>query len=86
MNLLVKTGYFPPRRDVAKNNKRWTEDPILKVFMDEMQYAAPRGPSAKWPQISAAIAEGLQKGLSDNFSAEQAMKEAQVKIDEALNN
>jgi multiple sugar transport system substrate-binding protein len=82
---ISQTGYFPPREDVAKENTRWTDDPILKVFMEEMEYAAPRGPSAKWPQISAAIAEGLQKGLSENFSAEEAMKEAQIKINEALN-
>lgn len=86
MNKFIsQTGYFPPRKDVANENKIWTEDPILKVFMDQMKYAAPRGPSAKWPQISAALAEGLQKGLSDNFSAEEAMKDAQIKIDEALN-
>ena len=51
-----------------------------------MQYAAPRGPSAKWPQISAALAEGLQKGLSESYTAEEVMKEAQTKINEALNN
>lgn len=81
---ISQTGYFPPRKDVATENDRWTSDPILKVFMEEMQYAAPRGPSPKWPQISAAMAEGLQKGLSDNYSAATAMKEAQAKIDEAL--
>ncbi|NCD06816.1 MAG: ABC transporter substrate-binding protein [Spirochaetia bacterium] len=83
---ISQTGYFPPRKDVAKENVRWTEDPILKIFMQEMQYAAPRGPSAKWPQISAALAEGLQKGLSESYTAEEAMKEAQTKINEALNN
>lgn len=81
---ISQTGYFPPREDVAKENSRWTQDPILKVFMEEMEYASPRGPSAKWPQISAALAEGLQKGLSDNYSAEKAMQEAQSKINEAL--
>ncbi|MGD1819133.1 MAG: ABC transporter substrate-binding protein [Pleomorphochaeta sp.] len=83
---ISQTGYFPPRSDIAKENVRWTEDSILKTFMQEMQYASPRGPSAKWPQISAALAEGLQKGLSESYTAEEAMKEAQIKINEALSN
>lgn len=83
-SFISQTGYFPPRQDVARENDRWTSDPILKVFMEQMQYASPRGPSAKWPQISAALAEGLQKGLSANYTAATAMKEAQAKIDDAL--
>jgi len=83
-SFISQTGYFPPRKDVAQANERWTNDPILKVFMQQMQYAAPRGPSPKWPQISAALAEGLQKGLSSNYSARQAMIETQAKINQAL--
>lgn len=78
------TGYFPPRQDVASNNKRWTSDPILSVFMEEMQFAMPRGPHPKWPQISNALSEALQKGIVGAADPEQAMKEAQSKIDEAL--
>lgn len=83
-NFISQTGYFPPRADVADETTKLTSDPILKVFLEEMQYASPRGPSPKWPQISAALAEGLQKGLSDSYTAEEAMKDAQIKINEAL--
>lgn len=81
---ISKTGYFPPRQDVAAENERWESDPILSVFMEEMQFAMPRGPHAKWPQISAALAEGLQKGIVGTATPAQAMAEAQAKINEAI--
>ncbi|WP_438433210.1 ABC transporter substrate-binding protein [Gorillibacterium sp. sgz500922] len=76
-------GYFPSRKDVA-TDAYWTNDPILKVFNEEMQYAQPRGPSPKWPDISNAISGALQKVLTLNTTPEQAVKEAQAKIEDAL--
>lgn len=81
---ISQTGYFPPRRDVAEENPRWKTDPVLSIFMEEMQFAMPRGPHAKWPQISAALAEALQKGIVGSVSPAQAMADAQVKIDDAI--
>jgi len=81
---ISQTGYFPPRQDVAASNERWTSDPVLSVFMEEMQFAQPRGPHPKWPQISNALSEAMQKGIVGAASPEEAMKEAQLKIDEAL--
>lgn len=76
-------GYFPPRKDVAED-KYWTEDPIWKVFNEEMQYAEPRGPHPRWPEISNAISSALQKTLLLNTAPEEAAKEAQVKINNLL--
>lgn len=81
---ISKTGYFPPRKDVAAENRKWKEDPVLSIFMEEMQFAMPRGPHEKWPQISAALAEGMQKAIIGAASPGQAMKEAQAKINDAL--
>jgi multiple sugar transport system substrate-binding protein len=76
-------GYFPSRKDVA-TDKYWTEDPILKVFNEEMQYAQPRGPHPKWPEISNALSLALQKTLTLSTTPESAVKEAQGKINESL--
>lgn len=77
------TGYFPPRKDLT-NDKYYTDDANLKAFMDQMQYAMPRGPLAKWPQVSEAIYTSIQQSLTMQKSPEDALKEAQPKIDEAV--
>lgn len=82
-NFISQTGYFPPRRDVAQD-PIWTEDPIKKVFMDQMQYAMPRGPHPKWPEISAAIYTALQESLTFTKTPEQAANDAQNIVDTLL--
>lgn len=74
-------GQLPPRKDVA-TDKTWSDDPVLSVFMDEMQYAMPRGPHPKWPQISEAISTGLQEAVTKVKTPQQIGKEAQGKIDQ----
>jgi multiple sugar transport system substrate-binding protein len=76
----IEYGAFPPRKDVAQD-KTWTDDPVLKVFMDEMQYAMPRGPHPQWPEISNAMSTALQETLILTKTPEQAAKDAQEKID-----
>lgn len=82
-DFINNTGYFPPRKDLA-NDKVWTEDPNKAVFMDQMQYAMPRGPHPKWPQISEAIYTAYQESLTMQKSPQEALDEAQTKIDAAL--
>ena len=80
---ISQTGYFPPRKDVAQD-PIWTNDPIKKVFMEQMQYAMPRGLYLKWPEMSAAIYTALQEALSGAASPEQACKQAQQIISPLL--
>ena len=82
-NFISKTGYFPSRKDVAQD-KIWTEDPIMKVFADQMQYAQPRGPHAKWPEISNAISTALQEALTQTKTPEVAMQDAQKTVESLL--
>ena len=77
------TGYFPPRADVAKDDI-WTQDPIKKVFAEQMASAMPRGPHAKWPEISEAIFTALQESLSGAKEPEAACKDAQAKVEPLL--
>lgn len=79
-----QTGYFPPRSDVA-TEPEWTEDPIKKVFAEQMASAMPRGPHAKWPEISEAIYSALQEIEVGVSTPKDALDAAQVKIDKLMN-
>lgn len=76
-------GYFPARKDVAAD-PFWSDNPQLKVFADNMNYALPRGPHPKWPEISNAISEALDKSILGNGNPADIAKEAQGKIDKIL--
>ncbi|MFF2088922.1 extracellular solute-binding protein [Paenibacillus sp. NPDC058174] len=78
-----KFGYFPARKDVA-SDPYWTDNDKLKVFAQNMEYAQPRGPHPKWPEISNAISEALGKVLTLYSEPEAAAQEAQAKIDGVL--
>lgn len=77
-------GYIPSRKDVAESDEKITKDPIMNVFLDELQYAMPRGPHAKWPEISDAMSTALQESFTNAKTPEQAAKDAQAKIDGVL--
>jgi len=81
---ITTTGYFPPRKDVAEQSEFWRSDPNLKVFSDQLASAMPRGPHPKWPQISEAIQEAIQKSLTLHDSPEASMKEAAEKVNAIL--
>ncbi len=78
------TGTFPSRGDAIAVNDVWTKDPILAAFLDEMKYAMPRGPHPRWPELSNALSEALQKGLIAVSTPKVALEEAQAKIDKIL--
>lgn len=48
-------GKFSPRKDSTESKDIWVKDPIFSVFAQNMQYAMPRGPHPRWPEISTAI-------------------------------
>lgn len=80
---ISQTGYFPPRSDVAKE-KEWTDDPIKKVFAEQMATAMPRGPHAKWPEISEAIYNSLQEIEVGEASPKEALDKAQAQIESVI--
>ena len=76
-------GYIPPRKDLAaKDTKISTED--MKPFVDILSYAAPRGPEANWPKVSAALYTAQQEVMLNQKTPADAAKEAQASIDSAL--
>ncbi len=77
-------GYIPSRADVAEELGN-DGDPTMQVFLEQMQYAKPRGPLPNWSDASAVVQVALQEALSGQKTAEQAMQDAAVKMDEVLN-
>lgn len=75
-------GYIAARKDVAEN--QFTDDEMMKKFVEQMEYAQPRGPHAQWPEISDAISLAFNETITQTSSAEEAAAKAQNTIDQVL--
>lgn len=78
-------GKFSPRSDVMSTSDFWISDPILAVFAEQMEYAMPRGPHPKWPEISAAISQSIHEVFTGSKTAAQSAADAAVTVNAALN-
>lgn len=76
--ILNEMGYIAAREDIA--DKQFTDDPIMKKFVEQMQYAHPRGPHAEWPSISDALSLALNEVITGSNSSQDAAKKAQDTI------
>jgi len=77
-------GKFPPRADSMELKDIWTTDPIFSVFAEGMQYAMPRGPHPRWPEISDAMSTAMHESFTGTKTAEAALADAKVKVDEIM--
>jgi multiple sugar transport system substrate-binding protein len=77
-------GKFPPRADSMELKDIWQTDPIFSVFAEGMQYAMPRGPHPRWPEISDAMSTAMHESFTGTKTAEQALADAKVKVDEIM--
>jgi len=75
-------GYIASRKDVAKT--QYTDDPIMQKFIEQMEYALPRGPHEKWPEISNAISAAFNEVITGVADPEIAAANAQTTIDSIL--
>ncbi len=76
---LVQAGKLPSREDLA-NDPYWADDPVLKVFVDQLGVARPRAYGPQYPEISSAIQEAIQGAISGESTVEAALARAQEKI------
>ena len=68
---------LPTRASAAE--KILAEEPILKVFLEQSQYALPRplmGGLDKYPEVSSTVWVAVQKALTGIATPEEAFKEA----------
>jgi len=77
---------MPSRKDVALAETGNAKiDAATPIFVEQLQYAANRGPHPDWPRISKAIQDAFQSALTGQKTSQQALDDAQTRIDRILN-
>ena len=81
----MDSGKFPTRSD-SLELMVWSDDvaDVYSVFGEGLQYAMPRGPHPRWPEISRAISDAIQAVLAGGADPESAMQEAATKYAELV--
>jgi len=76
-------GYIASRKDVAavQFTSDPLNDPINKVFVQQMAVAQPRGPHPRWPEISDAISLAFNEAMTGVAMPAAAAAKAQKTID-----
>ena len=80
VDAMKQYGSYPPKTEAAKDSY-WTDDPIQKAFLTQIDTSIPRGPSAAWPYYSSAIQTGFQEVMTSAKTPEQAAKDTQAAVD-----
>lgn len=69
-------GYFSSRTDAVAESTLWQEDPVLSVYLKQLEVARARGPHPQWPSISSAIQTAYQDVLSGSATVDEALTKA----------
>ncbi len=69
-------GYFSSRTDAVAESTLWQEDPVLSVYLKQLEVARARGPHPQWPSISSAIQTAYQDVLSGSATVDEALAKA----------
>lgn len=78
-------GQLPARSDISiPETGHALKDAGLKVFLEQLKYAKPRGPHPEWPKISKAIQDAIQAALTGQSSPKDALDQAAEKIKAVL--
>lgn len=77
-------GKFSPRADATASKEIWTVDPIFSVFAENMQYAMPRGPHPRWPEISTAISVAEHEVFTGEKDVQSALDAAAATVKAVL--
>lgn len=75
-------GYISADKTIASS--QFEEDSPYAPFVEELNYAQPRGPLAEWPSVSDAISLAFNKVITGEADSEAAAEEAQSTIDEII--
>ena len=74
-----KFGYISADKSIAE--KQFAEDSPYQPFVEELNYAMPRGPLAEWPGVSDAISLAFNQVITGTASPQDAAAAAQSTID-----
>ena len=79
-----KSGMVPTVKTFAMADEYFTDDPTMKVFVENMEVAKTRGPSPIWPQISQVMRDMIQEvgtGVSAEDASANGIKAMQEYVD-----
>ena len=79
-----KSGMIPTVKTFAMADEYFTDDPVMKVFVENMEVAKTRGPSPIWPQISQVLRDMLQEvgtGAGAETAAANGIKNMQQYVE-----
>ncbi len=77
--MMEKFGYISADRIIAEN--QFEADSPYQPFVEELNYAMPRGPLAEWPGVSDAISLAFNQVITGTATPEDAAAQAQETID-----
>ena len=69
-------GYISSRKDAVADSTIWKEDPVLSVYLQQLEVARARGPHPQWPTVSSAIQTAYQDVLSGSATVDDALAKA----------
>jgi multiple sugar transport system substrate-binding protein len=80
----LKTGYLPINIK-SQNSKEYQaflqENPIIEVFLKQMQWAKARPITSNYPTISENLGRAIEASLLGQKSPKNALQEAQKRIE-----
>ncbi|MBO1514137.1 ABC transporter substrate-binding protein [Metabacillus bambusae] len=79
LGFLKNAGYIPSRKDLI-DDPHWTENEVLNVFADSMEFAKARAYGPKYEEISVEIQSMIHSVMQGDKTPEEAAKEAANKI------
>lgn len=77
--LMDKFGYISADKTIAES--QFDAESPYQPFVEELNYAMPRGPLAEWPSVSDAISLAFNQVITGTATPEDAAAEAQATID-----
>lgn len=77
--LMEQFGYISADKTIAES--QFEEDSPYQPFVEELNYAMPRGPLAEWPSVSDAISLAFNQVITGTATPEDAAAQAQTTID-----
>ncbi len=77
--MMDKFGYISADKTIAEN--QFEADSPYQPFVEELNYAMPRGPLAEWPSVSDAISLAFNQVITGTAKPEEAAAQAQSTID-----
>ena len=76
---LKETDRQPSRRDLA-DVPAWADDPIVSVFVEQMEVARPRAYGPNYPEISTYVQEAFQAAISGVSDVTTALSTVQGQV------